>query len=86
MNMKTFTRLLLGVAAIAPITPACAQTTDAGVTTASQPDDQGLGEIIVTAQRREESLQKTLPMPPVRRSGPFSVPATTWSSNPTSRR
>lgn len=57
--MHTISRLLIGVAAIMPVSTSWAQEATAP---ADQPvkavDETGLGEIIVTAQRREESLQK----------------------------
>lgn len=58
MRLKNYSLLLIGVAAIAPMSQAWAQATDTGATAVSQTDDEGLGDIIVTAQRRDESLQK----------------------------
>ena len=59
--MKTRLPLLVSAAFVALATPAFAQTADAptDATSATPGEDAGLGDIVVTAERREERLQNT---------------------------
>ena len=58
MPATSFTTIMLTMAAV-PASAAEAPAETAAASTAAEPAGDGLGEIIVTASRREESVQKT---------------------------
>lgn len=62
INSATRSALFLGsclaATGIASVNPVVAQTLPASELTIARPADEGVGDIIVTARRREESLQK----------------------------